>query len=63
MSDRNAVFLVASIAMSLGYDVSTIVLNKDSIRNSRKVIRALKKNEFIESTSKPNSSLGFEAAS
>lgn len=36
VSDRNAVFLISSIAKSLGHDVSSLLLNKESIRYSRK---------------------------
>lgn len=56
VSDRNAVFLISSIAKSLGHDVSTLVLNKESIRNSRKEIRVQKQNE-LRATFKPQVNL------
>lgn len=56
VSDRNAVFLISSIAKSLGHDVSTLLLNKESIRNSRKEIRMQKHNE-LKATFKPQVNL------
>lgn len=56
MSDRNAVFLISSIAKSLGHDVSTLLLNKESIRYSRKKIREQKHHE-LKTTFKPQVNL------
>lgn len=56
VSDRNAVFLISSIAKSLGHDVSTLLLNKESIRYSRKKIREQKHHE-LKTTFKPQVNL------
>lgn len=39
VSNRNAVFLISSIAKALGHDVSTLLLNRESIRTARSKIR------------------------
>jgi hypothetical protein len=36
VSDRNATFIVAAVAKSLGHDPSELVLNKESVRNARR---------------------------
>ena len=50
-SDRNAVYVLAATANSLGHDPQTIVLNRESIRQSRRQHRELISTEIKASFS------------
>lgn len=53
ISDRNAVYLIASIANALEFDVSSLAINRESIRKARQEIR-LKFAQEIKNTFNPD---------
>lgn len=53
VSDRNAVYLISSIARALGNDISSLTLNRESIRTARAQIR-LQYYKDIKDSFKPN---------
>lgn len=56
VSDRNAVFLISSIAKALGHDVSSLLLNKESVRIARAGIR-LQMQHDLKASFKPDINL------